>query len=305
MITPAVAGPFDLGTVVVRTALYVDPATAQGHAVSDPLPTILEGIPLDVRSIAIDDRPPRLHPQPDQLRSDGDHRHRHLCPRRGGGPDHALPGRRLQRRSRFKPKLSLELKGKTKRTSHPKLIANLTARPGEANIASAQVKLPQSRLPRQRPHRHGLHQGPVRRQRLPAGSIYGTASATTPLLDYPLTGNVYLRSSSHQLPDLVADLNGPPASRSRSTSPATTDSVKGALRNTFEAVPDAPGHQVPPRALRRQERPDHPLSRPLQEPKGHCPDGGSERQGLGHQPGCEDELSQKEEGRKRGQEEGR
>ena len=53
IITPAVAGPFDLGTVVVSTALYVNPETAQIHAVSDPIPTILEGIPLDVRSITL------------------------------------------------------------------------------------------------------------------------------------------------------------------------------------------------------------------------------------------------------------
>ena len=52
------AGPFDLGTVVVRTALYVDPDTAQIHAVSDPIPTILHGIPLDLRSVALNiDRP--------------------------------------------------------------------------------------------------------------------------------------------------------------------------------------------------------------------------------------------------------
>src|SRR4029077_3804366 len=53
IITPAVAGPFDLGDVLVRTALYVDPETAQIKAVSDPVPHILQGIPLDVRSITL------------------------------------------------------------------------------------------------------------------------------------------------------------------------------------------------------------------------------------------------------------
>ncbi len=53
VITPAVAGPFDLGTVVVRSALYVDEETAQGTIKTDPLPTSLHGIPLDIRSIAI------------------------------------------------------------------------------------------------------------------------------------------------------------------------------------------------------------------------------------------------------------
>src|SRR5262249_7792945 len=58
IVTPAVAGPFDLGTVVVRTALYVDPETTRISAHSDPLPTILRGIPLDLRSISLRiDRP--------------------------------------------------------------------------------------------------------------------------------------------------------------------------------------------------------------------------------------------------------
>ncbi|HEY2537125.1 MAG TPA: hypothetical protein VGI24_09115 [Solirubrobacteraceae bacterium] len=54
IITPAIAGPFDLGTVVVRAGLYIDPNTAQITAVSDSIPTILDGIPLNVRSISLD-----------------------------------------------------------------------------------------------------------------------------------------------------------------------------------------------------------------------------------------------------------
>ncbi len=51
ILTPATAGPFDLGTIVVRTALYIDSKTAQITAVSDPIPSILDGIPTDVRSV--------------------------------------------------------------------------------------------------------------------------------------------------------------------------------------------------------------------------------------------------------------
>ena len=51
IVTPATAGPFDLGTIVVRTALYIDSKTAQITAVSDPIPEILDGIPTDVRSV--------------------------------------------------------------------------------------------------------------------------------------------------------------------------------------------------------------------------------------------------------------
>ena len=96
------------------------------------------------------------------------------------------------------------------------------------------------RLPRQRPHRHGLHPAPIRRETCPAGSVYGRAEATTPLLGYPLTGNVYLRSSSHKLPDLVVGFKGPASQPIKVDLAGKTDSVKGALRNTFEAVPDVP-----------------------------------------------------------------
>ena len=67
VITPAVAGPFDLGDVVIRNPLYIDENTAQVTAKSDPIPTILRGIPLKVREVSISDRPPRLHLQPDEL----------------------------------------------------------------------------------------------------------------------------------------------------------------------------------------------------------------------------------------------
>ena len=71
----------------------------------------------------------------------------------------------------------------------------------------------------------------------PSGSVYGTATAVTPLLAQPLTGNVYLRASNHKLPDLVADLRG----QFNIEVSARIDSVKGAgLRARFETVPDAP-----------------------------------------------------------------
>ena len=97
IVTPAVAGPFDLGVVVVRTALYVDDSNAQIRAVSDPLPTILEGHPARCPLDLAADQPLQLHAQPDQLRSQGDRRRGHLDPRRGRAAQQPLPGRRLRR----------------------------------------------------------------------------------------------------------------------------------------------------------------------------------------------------------------
>lgn len=239
VITPAIAGPFDLGTVVVRVALYVDPDTARIHAVSDPLPTILDGIPLDVRSIAVKlDKPDfTLNPTScDPMKITGSalstlgQSAALANPFQVGGCPQ-LP---------FKPKLSLKLKGGTKRASHPKLIATLKAKPGEANVASAQVKLPPSAFLDQAHIRTVCTRVQFAADSCPKGSIYGTASAVTPLLSDPLSGNVYLRSSNHKLPDLVVALKGPASLPIEIDLDGKTDSVKGALRNTFEAVPDAP-----------------------------------------------------------------
>ena len=70
----------------------------------------------------------------------------------------------------------------------------------------------------------------------PPISLIGTAEATTPLLDQPLKGSVYLRSSNHKLPDIVMDLRG----QINIELVGRIDSLPGRLRASFETVPDAP-----------------------------------------------------------------
>ncbi len=236
IVTPATAGPYDIGTVVVRTALYVDPETAQISAKSDPIPHILEGIPLDVRSIAVRlDRPSfTLNPT-------------NCDPFAVGGALVSTLGQSASLTDHFqvsecaalgfKPSLSLHLKGGIARSSHPALRAVLTYPKGAyANVARASVALPHSEF---------LDQGHIRTvctrvqfaaNACPAGAIYGYARAITPLLDAPLEGPVYLRSSSNPLPDLVADLNG----QIHVVLDGRIDSVHGGIRTTFAVVPDAP-----------------------------------------------------------------
>ncbi len=238
IITPAVAGPFDLGAVVVRTALYINPETAQIHAVSDPLPSIIQGIPLDLRSVALKlDRPSfTLNPtscDPAQITGSAamltGQSAALVSPFQVGGCS-ALG---------FKPKLALSLKGGTKRNKYPALKAVVTYPQGGAyaNIARAQVTLPHSEF---------LEQGHIgtictrvqfAANACPARSIYGKARAFTPLLDQPLEGPVYLRSSSRELPDLVAALRG--QVDVDLVGKVDTGSNDG-IRNTFEAAPDAP-----------------------------------------------------------------
>jgi hypothetical protein len=147
----------------------------------------------------------------------------------------------------FKPRLSLKLKGGTKRGQYPALTAKLNMNGiGEAGIKRAQVTLPRSEFIANAHFntictRVVFKEGNVPGEKCPAGSIYGYAKATTPILEQPLEGPVYLRSSEHQLPDVVASLHN---GEIDVVVDGHVDSVKGRLRNTFEAVPDAPVSSV-------------------------------------------------------------
>jgi hypothetical protein len=237
-ITPAVAGPFDLGTVVVRAAAKIDPATAQIHVQSDQLPTILQGIPLDLRSVAVAADRDRFTLNPtscNPMSLDGTI---------FGSPTQATVASRFQvggcKGLDFAPRLSLNVKGGTKRGAHPRLRAVLRAKPGEANIAKTVVALPHSEFLDQAHIKTICTRVQFGQDACPAGSVYGHARAITPLLDYALEGPVYLRSSSNTLPDLVAALKGPARQPIEIDLDGRIDSIHGGIRTSFEAVPDAP-----------------------------------------------------------------
>jgi len=236
LVTPAVAGPFDLGTVVIRTALHVNPVTAEITAVSDPIPQVLRGIPLNVKSasVSLDRSEFTRNPTSCQETQVGGELLSAL------GVSAGLE-ERFQlgecRRLGFKPKLHLRLFGRgVHRSANPRLRAVLIPRPGDANIARAAVKMPSTLLLDQDHIRTICTRAQFATDSCPQRAIYGHAAASTPLLDNPLRGPVYLRSSDNPLPDLVADLRG----QIRVEVAGRTDSVRGALRNTFDIVPDAP-----------------------------------------------------------------
>jgi hypothetical protein len=234
VMVPAVAGPFDLGTVLVRAPVHVDPSDAH-LSVHTELPTILQGIPLDLRSVDL-----RIN-RPDFILGPTN------CSRMsigvtatgtagasasGSNPFQMVDCAALG----FRPKLALRLSGPTHRSAHPKLRATLTMPSGGANIARAQVTLPKTEILDQAHIRTICTRVQYAADQCPKGSIYGYAKAWSPLLDQPLQGPVYLRSSSHELPDLVASLDG----QIHVDLAGRIDSINARIRNTFEAVPDAP-----------------------------------------------------------------
>jgi hypothetical protein len=239
IVTPAIAGPFDLGVVVVRAALFVNESTAQISVRSDPLPTILHGIPLDVRSIAVEVSKGEFTLNPTS------------CEAKAIGAESISPTgqvahlkNRFQvggcRGLKFEPKLNIQLKGATRRAGHPALKAVVTYPKGGgyANIARAQVGLPPALFLDQGNLNKVCKQAELRSATCPKSTVYGHAKAWSPLLAKPLEGPVYLGVGyGYKLPALVADLNG----QVRFLLVGKVDTTKkNGLRNTFEVVPDAP-----------------------------------------------------------------
>jgi hypothetical protein len=216
-VNSATVGPFDLGTVVIRSAFQIDPHTAQlriDSSASDPIPHIIDGIPLHLREVRIYvDRPNFTHNpsscEPSNLEST----------LTGSGAtfqsqadDSSLAiSRHFQLLNcstlGFKPKLGIRLRGNFHRGGYPQLRATFAARgPRDSNLRRIEVEMPHAEFLAQNHIREVCSRVQFNARNCPKGSVYGSAVAYTPLLDEPLKGNVYLRSSTGKLPDLVADL---------------------------------------------------------------------------------------------------
>jgi hypothetical protein len=245
-VTPAVAGPFDLGNVVVRVALFVNPATAQVHAVSDEIPDVFGGVKLDIRSIDVNvDRSKFMH-NPTNCAAQAT-----TGTINGGGANPTNPAAWSSypvaspfqatgcKQLSFNPKLHTRLfggPGTTTRGKHPKLRAILEGNAKDANVLRSALALP---------HALFLDQGNIRtvctRPQLASGTcpkaaVYGHAQAKSPLLGKALRGPVYLVSSSHELPDLLADLRGQVNIQVR----GVISSKNGGIKTVFNELPDVP-----------------------------------------------------------------
>jgi hypothetical protein len=217
-INSATVGPFDLGTIVIRSAFQVDQHTAQlqiDSSASDPIPHIIDGVPLHLREVRIYmDRFQFTHNpsscEPSQLTS-------RLT---GSGATFSNPAddsvanvaKHFQLLNcltlGFKPKLGLRLRGSARRGGFPSLRATFASRGAkDSNLKKIEVEMPHSLFLAQNHIRTVCTQPLFQAERCPAGSVYGKAVAKTLLFDEPLRGNVYLRASDSKLPDLVADLH--------------------------------------------------------------------------------------------------
>jgi hypothetical protein len=238
IVTPAVAGPFDLGTVVVRAGLYIDPHTAQVTVKSDPLPTILQGIPLDIRSIVASiDRPEfTLNPTSCEPMSVGANVIAQSSEVALASVFQATGCAGLA----FSPSFSASTAGRTSKADGASLVVKVAQRPGEANIRKADLTLPLVLPARLTTLQKACTEAQFNANPAgcPEGSNIGTAIARTPLLSDPLTGPAYLVShGGAAFPDVEFVLQGEGV---EIVIDGNTDIKKGITYSRFETVPDAP-----------------------------------------------------------------
>jgi hypothetical protein len=241
-VVPAQAGPFDLGAVVNRAGIFVDPETALATIKTDPLPQILEGVPVAYRTIhvLVDRKNFTLNPT-----SCAEKKVTATVVASNGATAEPRDGFQATNCARlsYAPKLALSFRGSTERTGNPAIKAVLSQKPHQANTKAAVVLLPQSEFIDNAHISTPCTRVQFEADNCPKGSILGHAFAKTPLLSKPLKGNVYFRSNggARELPDIVADLRG----QIHITLVGYIDSVKtgpetSRVRTRFLHVPDAP-----------------------------------------------------------------
>jgi hypothetical protein len=243
-VVPAIAGPYNLGTVVVRAAINVDPHTAALTITSDPLPTIIDGIPIQVKTVnVLIDRPGFVF-NPTSC-----------APTSIGGSVTSREGSTVGFSSRFqvtgcgdlafKPVFKVSTSGKTSKARGASLDARVSFPKGalgtQANIAKVKVD-----LPKQLPSRLTTLQKACTAATFeanpgacPAASVIGVVKAVTPTLPDVLNGPVYFVShGGAAFPDLVIVLQGDGVRVDLTA--ATFISKAGITSSTFKTVPDVP-----------------------------------------------------------------
>ncbi|HEY2281946.1 MAG TPA: hypothetical protein VGH60_00160 [Solirubrobacteraceae bacterium] len=245
IVVPTTAGPFTLtgnggfGREVVRASIRVDPHTAQITVLSDPLPTIIQGIPLQIRTVNVTVDRPGFTFNPtncSQLSSSATFTSTKGATSTVSSPFYASNCASLP----FKPSFTASTAGRTSKARGASLTVKVGSGSGQANIAKVKVALP-LQLPSWLPTLQKACVDSVfdaNPAACPAGSAVGIATASTPVLAHPLTGPAYLVSHGGvAFPDLEIVLQGEGITL---VLDGNTNIKKGITTSTFNTVPDAP-----------------------------------------------------------------
>jgi hypothetical protein len=242
---PAVAGPFDFGTVVVRSAIHVDPHDAHLTVVSDPLPQMVNtsqgasGVPVALQGVSVDIDRPGFVFNPTSC-----------APAAAAGTLSSNRGASAAVSSRFqvggcgalpfRPSFAVSAQAKTSKANGASLDVKVASGARQANIARVDVALPRALPSRLTTLQKACTEGQFAANpaACPAASVVGIATALTPVLSVPLSGPAYLVShGGAAFPDLVIVLQGEGVTIELH---GNTDIKKGITYSRFDAVPDAP-----------------------------------------------------------------
>jgi hypothetical protein len=239
VVVPAVAGPFNFGNVVVRGSIRINPETAQASIVSNPFPTVVDGVLIRLRSVDAEINRAGFVFNPTDCASQA-----------VTGTVTGVQGASEAVSSPFavagcadlpfKPVFTTSTQGKTSRVDGASLTVKVTAKPGEANIHKVHLQFPKVLPARLATLRKACTEAQFAANPAgcPAASAIGTGTVVTPVLSTPLTGPAYLVShGGAAYPDVVFVFQGDGVKIDLT---GGTDIKKGVTYSTFESVPDAP-----------------------------------------------------------------
>jgi uncharacterized repeat protein (TIGR01451 family) len=240
VVTPAVAGPFNLGNVVVRSTITVDPNTAAVTVNTPQLPHIVSGVPIRLREVHVDVNRPGFMLNPTNC---NEQQVAASLAGAQGATSQVASGFGIAgcKGLPFKPIFKATTQAHTSKANGASLDVKVTYPPGSyANIAKSVTDLP-IQLPSRLTTIQKACVDTVFETNPAAcdeGSVIGHAIVHTPVLNQPLIGPAYLISHGNRaFPDLEIVLQGEGVTV---VLDGHTDIKKGITKTTFESLPDSP-----------------------------------------------------------------
>ncbi len=243
VITPAVAGPFNLGTVTVRSRIEVDPHTAAVTITSDPIPQFVKGVPSQIKQLQVTVNRPGFQFNPTSC--DPGPVTATLTGNQGATNTSSYPFNTQNCASLpFHPGVSATTAGRTSKADGASLGLTFTSHSGEAHVAKTILTIPATLPARLTTIQKACVAAVFEKDpaACPEGSVIGTATVHTPVLKNPVSGPIYLVSHGNAAwPDAELVLQGEGITVILD---GQTAIKKGITTSSFESVPDVPFETV-------------------------------------------------------------